>query len=353
LDALGNGRVLYITGNVSPIIRGLRITGGNATGQGGADRDVGGGVYVITATLTLSDCSLYHNHADSGGGGGIYLTGVSNGSITANTFHGNSADPGSGGALALSGGTITVDSNSFTNNHAGDGGAISLFSSDTVFRHNLVRDNIAEHDGGGLNLSMYGGILDGNVIVANRAHGNGGGIRIFGNNTWTNNVVTDNHAGGSGSALYVQPMGPDLVHTTIARNSGGDGTGIYVTSGPIPGSAHVTLTNTILVSQSMALRVTQGHSATIDGVLWYNTPITVSVDLGGFAMVTNESNGDPAFLADGYHVVAGSAAIDKGKYVAGTVDIDGERRPAGKHADLGADELWYRTDLPLALCESW
>ena len=36
LDAQGQGRVFYITGDISPTIEGLRITRGDATGMGGA-----------------------------------------------------------------------------------------------------------------------------------------------------------------------------------------------------------------------------------------------------------------------------------------------------------------------------
>src|SRR5512135_1933666 len=43
LNAQGKGRVLYITGDISPTIEGLRLTGGNAAG-------LGGGIYVISAT---------------------------------------------------------------------------------------------------------------------------------------------------------------------------------------------------------------------------------------------------------------------------------------------------------------
>ena len=48
LDAQGQGRVLYITGDVSPIVEGLRITGGNAAGLGGDpwQDDAGGGLYL-------------------------------------------------------------------------------------------------------------------------------------------------------------------------------------------------------------------------------------------------------------------------------------------------------------------
>jgi hypothetical protein len=51
LDARGQGRVLYVVGDVALTIEGLRITGGNAEGLGGGPtgQDGGGGVYIISA----------------------------------------------------------------------------------------------------------------------------------------------------------------------------------------------------------------------------------------------------------------------------------------------------------------
>jgi len=63
LDAQGQGRVLYITGNISPTIEGLRITGGDAEGLGGDqwEDDAGGGVYIITATATIRNNQIFSN----------------------------------------------------------------------------------------------------------------------------------------------------------------------------------------------------------------------------------------------------------------------------------------------------
>jgi len=53
LDARGQGRVLYVTGDISPTLEGLRITGGDAPGLSGSPGgNAGGGVYVITAAVT-------------------------------------------------------------------------------------------------------------------------------------------------------------------------------------------------------------------------------------------------------------------------------------------------------------
>lgn len=66
LDAAGQDRVLYITGNISPTIEGLRIIGGDATGLGGEPS--GGAAYIITATITISDNEVFDNYARQSSG---------------------------------------------------------------------------------------------------------------------------------------------------------------------------------------------------------------------------------------------------------------------------------------------
>ena len=72
--------------------------------------------------------------------------------------------------------------------------------------------------------------------------------------------------------------------------------------------------------------------------MWYSTPITVS-QAGSGVSVQHQYQGDPAFAPDGYHLTAGSAAINKGVQAGVTTDIDGQPRTNGA-PDLGADEYW-------------
>jgi hypothetical protein len=86
LDAGGLGRVIYITGSISPTIEGLLITGGDATGLGGGAWDYngtgaiigeGGGIAVAASDdALLYDNIIRDNLAASGGrrlGGGLYI----------------------------------------------------------------------------------------------------------------------------------------------------------------------------------------------------------------------------------------------------------------------------------------
>jgi hypothetical protein len=86
-------------------------------------------------------------------------------------------------------------------------------------------------------------------------------------------------------------------------------------------------------------------AATLDGVLWFsNKANVISTDPTtatqvSFTTVTRAYTGDPAFAADGHHLMANSAAIDRGTRVGVATDIDGELRPRRWGCDLGADEF--------------
>jgi len=387
LDAQGQGRVLYVTGDINPTIEGLRITGGDADGLGGYGvHDVGGGVYVVIATATISKTWVFNNIADYYGGGlflrysdatlsgniisgntageyggglslwdsGATLSGnvvadnsssdggglslwESDATLSGNTVSGNSANR-RGGGLLLYDSDATLTNNVVVDNQATDhGGGLLLYSSDATLNGNTVSDNISHFHGGGLHL-WYGTVtLDGNVVSGNTTDDYGGGLYLHSSDaTLTNNVIADNQAGINGSGVYVRSSSPRMLHTTIARNSGGDGSGIRVAE-----SSTVALTNTILVNHTAGVVVESGSTATLESTLWHGN----GTDWSGAGTINsnNDLTGDPAFVnpgASNYHIGPGSAAIDEGVDAGVEEDVDGEVRPQGAAPDLGADELF-------------
>jgi hypothetical protein len=313
----------------------------------------GGGVAIDEGAAILEGNTLVDNTATGDGGGAFiqfeHYQGVGP-TVTGNTFEGNQA--GSGGGLATRNADVLIRDNTFSGNLASGGGGMDLFgSSDTLVANNLVSGNTAG-SGAGIGVGMFDGTLEGNRIVSNVASGDGGGLVVFGGGTWANNVIADNQAGGRGSALFMKQGQLELRHTTIARNTntGADDSALYLTDeSPVGGQSEATLINTILVDHSTGIRVTAGNTATVDAVLWYNTPTTVDAQPGASVSLQNEYTGDPAFAVDGYHLTAGSAALDKGIDVGVNVDIDADPRPMLAGYDLGADEFVYKIYLPLTL----
>jgi parallel beta-helix repeat protein len=294
--------VLYVDNNKSPTIEGLRITGGDAAGLGGGPPwagDIGGGVLLGDGTsATISDCWVFDNVADSGGG-------------------------------------------------------LWARHSEAVLNGNRVFSNTARASGGGLFLELSDDTLSENTVMSNTADDSGGGLYLMGGApTLINNVVADNHANGTGSGLAMsEETSLRLLHNTIARNHGGDSSGVAIVDYFGPSACTVALTNTIVADQSVGINIGGSgiSTVTVNAILWHNSPITVSQSPTDVVTVQNQHTGDPAFAADGYHLMAGSAAIDEGIDTGITSDLDGQGRPAGAGYDLGADEFWHKICLPLVL----
>jgi parallel beta-helix repeat protein len=192
--------------------------------------------------------------------------------------------------------------------------------------------------------------LVGNKITANTSRGNtNGGLHVFSSApVLTNNAIVGNQRGG----IHVEgDAHPRLLHNTIADN-GTDSVGMYIADyKDIFGMTMYTsveMTNTILVSHTVGISITGGNTVTVNGLLWYNAPVTVSQSITAAVTLQNERWGAPAFAVDGYHITAASFARDAGVDTGVTTDIDGHHRPSGAAPDLGADEI-IAIYLPLVL----
>jgi parallel beta-helix repeat protein len=168
LDAQSQGRVLYITGDISPTIDGFIITGGDTSDQGG-------GIAVHSSSPMLSHNTIINNRA-TGYGGGIYMVG-------------RAASP-------------TLSSN-------------------------RIISNSTSSNGGGIFIDDYSSpILINNVIATNRASSNGGGIYIdyYSAPTIVNNTIVANNLGPSwaneGIFMYNWPS-VTIVNNNIVSHSCG------------------------------------------------------------------------------------------------------------------------------------
>jgi hypothetical protein len=232
---------------------------------------------------------------------------------------------------------------------------MSLNSGSATLNGNTIAANIASGGyGGGLCVAAGTAVVNTTLISGNTAASLGGGLYLHGSDaTIVNSVVAHNQASGAGSGLTVHSSSSRLVHTTVARNYGGDGSGLLITGGGDVEnySSTAALTNVILVSHTVGIMVTGGNTATVNSVLWYATPLTVSTEATAIAVAQNEYSGDPAFAPDGFHLRSSSAAIDRGVEAGITNDFDGDHRPYRNGYDLGADEwmLSRFTYLPVIL----
>ncbi len=340
IDAQGLGRGLSISGRIEPVICGLRITGGDATGLGGGlfGYDVGGGVYIDSASATITGSLIFSNHAPDRGGG-VYVRN-SDAVLQANTILSNTSHDGGGVAGYHCSGTLRQNRIAF--NEAGFGGGLYLLRGDTTVEGNTIALNSATYVGGGVQLLYGSHTLDGNVVVGNSSMGTAGAVDLFeGEFKLVNNAIIDNHAGESAPGIWVRRGSTCMLHSTVARNCGGDGTGIYVADWKDTYST-LALTNTIVVSHEVGIHITDGNTVTVQSVLWdHATPVTMSYTSASRVSVQDQHSGDAAFDTDGYHLTLRSAAMGMGVDTDVMWDIDGDPRPepAGSPPDLGADEI--------------
>jgi parallel beta-helix repeat protein len=350
LDAQRHGRVVQISGDITPTVDGFVITGGNANDES-RSRGRGGGILSSGASPILQNNVITNNIAYTGTspwghGGGIYLYQASASAIIrGNRVLSNTASTtyyGLGGGMSISESAAKVSGNEISGNTAGRGGAgVYLHDSDGMtFDGNQVVGNTAivsstgDSYGGGLYVEFTDPFtLTNNVIAQNRANTAGGGLHVYG------------YTGTSGSA-------GTLVNNTIAQNNlGGRGEGVFLT-----GRTSLTLTNNIVVSHTYGIYAHANCTATARYTLFYEN---TSGDTGGNGSISSSdviTGHDPLFMNPAgwsYHLLAGSPAIDAadpaGVPPAPATDIDGQKRPIGSGVDIGADEAQPPIFLPVVL----
>jgi predicted outer membrane repeat protein len=169
------------------------------------------------------------NEAESGGAMSIYVPRVV---ILASTFSGNTATMGQGGALYLySSESILIANSTFTGNSAaGDGGAINMYGlAETA---SVIQTTISGNTAGGIGDGIYlGGYDEVPADVEARARGNddepratGNGERFFGTTLLNGTIVAGNGDGTDdiGTENDLAVVSSD--HSVI----GGTSTGIVV-----------------------------------------------------------------------------------------------------------------------------
>jgi hypothetical protein len=370
LDALsGNGGGMALH-NLSA---GSVVRGNELAWNRGCDncRGRGGGVYAADSELAVTDNVFSHNTATwsgpEGEGGAVYVKGgvvaIDRNEVISNTgayFRGHPIEAaGAGGGIATRNSQVTVERNRIAGNHAtnsdglGRGGGIYADSGSAEIDGNTIAENhgslAGEGWGGGIHLNRTRATLDGNVIVDNQAAdisaGRGGGVRIsecrpF---TLTNNIIARNGASARGSGIAVASGTGQLVHNTMVENRDGDGIGIVVGS-----SSNVALINNIVVDHYYGIANFDPGSTVVSAQ--YTLFEGNGTDVGPGIASTDEISGPAALRAD-YHLDGASNAINQVPALAWvTRDIDGDRRPMGPLADVGADEyVRGRAYLPLVL----
>lgn len=189
-----------------------------------------GGVRNIGGTVTLTNCLVTGNTANSGGGiRNENSTGFGTMTLTNTTVSGNSAsDFGGGiynaGKMTLTNGTVSENTatngvggiHNIKNSELQDAGSITLTNS-------TVSDNVGGSSGGIFNsgqLALLSSTVSGNSAISDDS-GNGGGIGVFsstGTLTLTNSTVSGNSATKRGGGIHAYNGTITIENSTISNN---------------------------------------------------------------------------------------------------------------------------------------
>jgi hypothetical protein len=260
LDAQRQGRVLYITGEISLTVEGLRITGGNVISNSG------GGIYNEGADLTLINAIVTSNTVSgvwpNGFGGGVY---VRSGSATLNgggQIINNSAETKGGGMFVWEG-NVKLSGGQIISNSADNGGGVYTRYGSVTLSEGQIVSNSANNQGGGI-YTYHGNVtLEGGQILSNTAQ-HGGGIFIWSDNTTLSGGQIANNSALTGGGVYVSNSAAftQTGASIIVRNKASHGGGVYA-----GGESNVTLNGGQIINNSA---VNYGG-----GVYAFNATVTV------------------------------------------------------------------------------
>ena len=183
LDGGQAGRVISITGEITPTIDCFTITGGDAAGLGGspgvANKDAGGGIYSCDASPIIVNNVITGNHASK--------TTL----MTVEPLGGGACSRGGGIYLLRAPATAVISDNLISHNVAdgsgcGHGGGVALEESDAWVVSNAIEHNLGGGSagaGGGIYVLQGGPVVSGNTMAFNAAgesdFGYGGGLYVF------------------------------------------------------------------------------------------------------------------------------------------------------------------------------
>lgn len=309
-DGLGGGLAIIQAPLFS--INGLTVArnkaaGGNASGKAGLA--LGGGIFIEFSKGSISQATLQSNQT---------VGGTSSGS-------GGEGGAGLGGAIFQTDSTLTLDQVSMLDNTATAGAATGANSK-------------GENGGGGGLYATVGSDSNTNSLTASNL--------IIARNTGTASSGTVSNGGDSAGGIMLNQTNFSLNNITLADNRlAGSYDKLGAAIALIGAKTTGTIQNSIIANHTSA-----GAIYAIPGIasVSLNTILSDGNSSGliqsGSASIAQQNilSGDPRFVnaaGSDFHISSGSAAIDRANANAASLDIDGQKRPAGQAADLGADEF--------------
>ncbi len=287
-------------------------------------------------------------------GAAIRMSGIFPLQVVDNEFIDNQAANRGGAFFWYTGGYISnlarqviLQGNTFRGNQAKYGGAVHV-AHGVDFRYNQFIENHASIDGGALyherepRLESYYSVFEGNLLRGNTSGGNGGAMAVYAptccnvNQFYENSAFVDNQAGGLGGAIYIDNQvenSAQFKHITFSGNTASDGSTFYIYFGKVD------IFNSLFDKAQVGIKNVNG-GLSLNRVLFDKTSVLTQVIYSAWGAPNPDIRvtGRAGLDMDGYHLTAGSDAVDEGADLNLTYDIDHAPRLFGVAPDLGADE---------------
>ena len=290
----------------------------------------GGGLYTTNGPYLVLSATQFISNGAGLSGGGLYAGTLA--AVTGGRFEHNSTSLGGGGARF--GNALTLSGTQFISNSSYLGGG--LWANYTADLSRARFENNQATLGGGL-YAQYQLTLKASQFTGNLA-GFGGGVYHTGiaGGQIINNLFAHNTATLDGAALALNASGGDhVLHNTVVATALNASSALAIFSGTVG------ITDTIIVSHSIAIRRTAGSVYEDYNLFFGNT----SISAGALTSGGHQVDADPLFaspVANNYHLSLPSPAVDAGVNAGVTTDIDGQPRPLGASIDIGYDEANVR-----------
>src|SRR5262244_2225593 len=307
IDGGGNGSVVTFDSgeNSQAVLNGFTIQNGSAGSN--TPQTQGGGIYIFSASPTVTNNVIQNNTACSDGAG--IAVEFASPLIQGNTIQNNmelGCSGGDGGGIAIGGaGSAQIIGNLIMNNRrgSGNGGGIALFAAGTpTIKNNIITRNTAT----GISPASQGG----GIYIVNQSD-----AKIV------QNLIYNNNASQGNGIYFLVPSGargPILVNNTIIGGLGGSqGSAVYANG----------FDNQVQFFNNLFIGLSGQNAVNCDATYTPQSPTLNNNDayspggtgLTGTCATLNGQSGnisaDPQFLnpsANDYHLQTTSPAIDSG-----------------------------------------
>jgi hypothetical protein len=333
-------------------ISGVSIVGGHVDNDG--DDLFGAGLLVRNSSLTLDACRIVANrHAASGtvGGAGMFAEGSAidiRGCTIADNFTSTTGTnpQNRGGGLYLVSSTVRISDTDLVANRAGQGGGVNNALGSLAIDGCLFRENVG---GGGAIFNAGTLVASSSRFVDNvwydQAGSRHGGAVHCSNSADETYIANCEFTGGManrGGAIYCFSDNLVIANSLFYGNTAGRGAAVAFWTGiDLEMSNSTVVGNTTTSGSSGTIHVLTSLVEIRNSILWGNTPTEIASDApfdpavehsvvqGGWPG-TGNLDADPAFVdppAHDYRLSAGSVAIDAGtnlRLPADEADLDGD-----------------------------